>query len=86
MEIENHNKTFEVRKLALGKTANQRRAAYRELFRAHVEEAEINKISAAWQTGTPLGNDYFKEKVENKLKTKVGQDRRGRPSKRALTP
>ena len=72
--------------LALGRTASQRKAAYREIFKAHVEEAEVNRISAAWQTGTPLGNPYFKEKVEKKLNTKVGQDRRGRPSKRALTP
>ncbi len=71
---------------ALGRTVTQRKEAYRELFKAHVDEAEVNKIRAAWQTGTPLGNPYFKEKVEKKLKTKVGQDRRGRPSKRALTP
>jgi len=69
------------RYLALGRTANQRRETYRELFKAHVEEAEVKKINAAWQTGTPLGNPYFKEKVEKKLKTKVGQDRRGRPNK-----
>lgn len=72
--------------LALGRTVAQRKEAYRELFKAHVDEAEVNKIRAAWQTGTPLGNPYFKEKVEKKLKTKVGQDRRGRPSKMALTP
>ena len=69
------------RYLALGRTANQRRETYREIFKAHVDEAEVKKINAAWQTGTPLGNPYFKEKVEKKLKTKVGQDRRGRPNK-----
>jgi len=78
--------TLHERYLALGRTTAQRQDAYRELFRAHVDEDEMKKIRAAWQTGTPLGNDYFKEKVEKKLKTKVGQDRRGRPSKRALTP
>jgi putative transposase len=71
---------------ALGRTTAQRHDAYRALFNAHVEEAELMRIRAAWRTGTPLGNDYFKGKIERKLDTKVGQDRRGRPSKRAPTP
>ena len=72
--------------LALGRTYEQRKEEYRALFKAHVDEAELKKIRSSWQTGTPLGNDHFREKVERKLKCKVGQDRRGRPSKRALTP
>ncbi|KAF0192040.1 MAG: transposase [Gammaproteobacteria bacterium] len=72
--------------LALAKSANQRKEAYRALFKAHVDTDDIKQIRAAWQTGTPLGNEYFKEKVEARLKTKIGQARRGRPSKRALTP
>ena len=67
--------------LSLGKTADQRKEAYRALFKAHIDEDNIKQIRAAWQTGTPLGNDYFKGVVEAKLKTKVGQSRRGRPSK-----
>ncbi|MDA1107068.1 MAG: transposase [Proteobacteria bacterium] len=72
--------------LSLAKTAVQRKEAYRALFKAHVDQSEMNEIRAAWQTGTPLGNDYFKHKVEGKLKMRVGQSRRGRPAKRALTP
>ncbi len=70
---------------ALGKTKATRLAAYKSLFKAHVDEKELTDIRNAWQTGTPLGNDYFKEKIERKLQCKVGQARRGRP-KRALTP
>lgn len=66
--------------LSLGRTARQRREAYRALFKAHMDETAVKTIRAAWQTGTPLGNDYFKAKVEAKLKLKVGQARRGRPS------
>jgi putative transposase len=66
---------------ALGRTVLQRNQAYRELFKAHVDDGVLNEIRASWQTGTPLGNDHFKEKVEAKLKCKVGQARRGRPSK-----
>jgi putative transposase len=66
--------------LALGKTRKQRQAAYRALFKAPIGQKEMNKIRSAWQTGTPLGNDYFRETIEAKLKCKVGQARRGRPS------
>ena len=71
--------------VGLGKTTASRSEAYKSLFKAHIDEAELNEIRAAWQTGTPLGNDYFKEKIEKRLNSKVGQARRGRP-KRALTP
>jgi putative transposase len=70
--------------LALGRTRASRQAAYRALFKAHIDDTELNDIRAAWQTGTPLGNDYFREKIERKLGSKVGQARRGRPSKRAV--
>jgi len=43
----------------------------------------IKSIRAAWQTGTPLGNDKFKEKIERTLKQKVGYATRGRPVKRS---
>ena len=72
--------------LSLGKTQDERLECYRALFKAHVDKDEVNNIRAACQTGTPLGNDYFKEKIERKLNSKIGQARRGRPSKRALTP
>jgi putative transposase len=63
----------------LGKTQASRCEAYKALFKAHIDEGQLKDIRAAWQTGTPLGNEYFREKVERKLKTKVGQNRRGRP-------
>jgi putative transposase len=64
----------------LGKTQASRCEAYKVLFKAHVDDAQLNSIRAAWQTGTPLGNDHFRTQIERKLKTKVGQSRRGRPS------
>jgi putative transposase len=69
----------------MGGTVAQRREYCRGLFKAHIDGEELTQIRAAWQTGTPLGNDYFKAKIEAKLKTKVGQARRGRPFKRTLT-
>lgn len=71
---------------SLGGTSVERMEAYKGIFAAHVNQEEHDTIQKAYQTGTPLGNDYFRKKIENKLKCKVGQNRRGRPSKRALTP
>ena len=66
---------------SLGKTKAQRLDAYKSLFKLPIDEKQLGLIRASWQTGTPLGNDYFKQKVEAKLKCKVGQARRGRPKK-----
>ena len=66
--------------LSLGKDEISQRKAYRDLFK-HDKEDNIKSIRAAWQTGTPLGNDKFKEKIERTLKQKVGYAIRGRPAK-----
>ena len=66
---------------ALGRTKTDRQVAYKALFKAHLDKGVLDNIRSSWQTGTPLGNDYFKQKVEEKLKCKVGQARRGRPAK-----
>jgi putative transposase len=63
----------------LGRTKDLRQSAYVELFKAHVDDFDLSEIRNAWQTGTPLGNDYFRQKVESKLGCIVGQSRRGRP-------
>lgn len=63
----------------LGKSVKSSCEAYKALFKAHLDAKDLEDIRAALQTGTPLGNDFFKEKIEKKLKTKIGQDRRGRP-------
>lgn len=66
---------------ALGRTGKQRLEAYRALFKAHIDDKDLKDIRASWQTGTPLGNDHFKKKIEAKLECKIGQTRRGRPKK-----
>lgn len=67
--------------LALGRDTEKRCDAYKESFKAHVDAKELNDIRSSLQTGTPLGNDQFKQKVEAKLGLKVGQAKRGRPFK-----
>ena len=67
--------------LQLARNVADRQLAYKALFKAHMDPEEQVNIRAAWQTGTPLGNDHFRAQVEQTLKRKVGQARRGRPSK-----
>ncbi len=64
---------------AMGRTKATRCENYKSLFKVHIDDDQLKSIRAAWQTGTPLGNDHFREKIERKLKTKIGQARRGRP-------
>ena len=67
--------------LSLGKDKYERCEAYKALFKAHVDAEDLKDIRASLQTGTPLGNEFFKEKIEARLGCKVGQSRRGRPLK-----
>ncbi len=66
---------------ALGRDSESRAEHYRSMFKSVVDDVAINDIRAAWQTGTPLGNEVFRTKIETKLGRKVGQACRGRPKK-----
>ena len=65
----------------LGDCEGTREKAYQLLFKGHLDETDLKRIREAWQTGTPLGNDWFREKVECQLECKVGFAKRGRPIK-----
>ncbi len=65
----------------LGTTPTACLDACKALFKSQLEKGMLETIRCAWQTGTPLGNDYFRQKIEAKLNCKVGQARRGRPVK-----
>ncbi len=67
--------------LALGEDDVSRGNAYKKLFKQGLHADTLVDIRSAWQTGTPLGDDRFKQKIEKKLKLKVGYARRGRPKK-----
>ncbi|MEZ5617335.1 MAG: transposase [Rhodocyclaceae bacterium] len=64
--------------LALGRDEEARRAAYRALFRAQLEETAFDDIRKAVQQGLPLGNDRFREQVEAVLGRRMTLGRRGR--------
>jgi putative transposase len=65
----------------LGSRMEERLAVYKSLFKSHINLNVIADIRKSCQTGTPLGNDRFRVKIEQQLNCKVGHARRGRPSK-----
>ena len=69
--------------LGLGADEESRRTGYRALFDGYFESGNLEEIRACLQTGTPLGNDRFREEVEAMLQVKVGQSKRGRPKKKS---
>jgi len=66
---------------ALGNTDEERRLAYTALFRRPLKASDIANFDNSCQTGTPLGNREFIEKLEHQLQRKVGYARQGRPAK-----
>ena len=70
--------------LGLGLTPAERCAHYRQLFRAHVEEALLDEIRAATNGNYALGNARFQAKVEAKLGQRAVRGVAGRPRAAAL--
>ena len=69
---------------ALGKTGAERQAAYRALFKAHIEHDALNAIRRAVNHDVPLGDTRFKEEVETMLGRRIQDNKRGRPRKENL--
>jgi len=67
--------------LRLGHTPLQRCAAYRELFRHHISGVDLHLFRRAAHYCQPIGDDRFRRQIEDKYGIKVGQMKRGRPSK-----
>jgi putative transposase len=67
--------------LALGHNQERRKEAYKKLFQAELSDELLDVYRASVQSGTPLGGDMFLSKIEQRLKVRVGQIKRGRPKK-----
>jgi putative transposase len=65
--------------LTLGKTPDERQVAYRGLFESAIHPDELDLIRASLHSGTPLGNDRFKQQIESVVGGTVGFSKRGRP-------
>ena len=56
--------------MALGSSDYERQFTYRELFRNALDPEQLHDIRATAQTGTPLGNDRFRQEIETALNRK----------------
>ena len=65
--------------LSLGKTPEMRQKVYQALFEKPSLADELDLIRASLHSGTPLGNDGFKKKIESVIGSSVGFSKRGRP-------
>ncbi len=66
----------------LGNKKDERQAAYRALFKAHLEDEIINDIQQATNGNFALGNDKFKQDIEQALKRRARPANPGRPGSR----
>jgi putative transposase len=67
----------------LGPTPAQRGSAYRELFKVLLSEEEVHLLRKAAHYCQPVGNDRFRQQIEQKYGIRLGQMARGRPRKRS---
>ena len=61
----------------LGASAEERTAAYRNLFVAHLDPETVEQVRRASHTGMALGSDRFKEEIEKMSGRRVRPLRRG---------
>ncbi|MDO8811264.1 MAG: transposase [Gallionella sp.] len=57
--------------LHLGKTAEARQAAYRQLFKHHIPEGSVDDIRDATNKAWVLGNDRFKQRIQGQIERRV---------------
>lgn len=63
----------------LGPDDEERRAAYRALFRTELDAEAVDDIHKALQLGMPLGSECFAEAICTRLGIRHNSGRRGRP-------
>ena len=61
----------------LGKTDEERQAAYRQLFKSHIPESGLDEIRDATNKAWPLGNDRFKQRIQKQLERRVEPNAKG---------
>jgi putative transposase len=67
--------------LRLGRSGEERRHHYRELFKAHMDPERINEIRRATNGNYALGNERFKTEIEQALRRRATPGRSGRPAR-----
>lgn len=67
----------------LGTTPDERELAYRELFKTHLSEEDLHRVHRAAHYCQPIGDDRFRQQIEQRYGIKLGKMDRGRPRKEA---
>lgn len=65
--------------LALGPTVQQRKQAYRELFRSYLAPAEVQAVREALNQELVLGREGFKDRIEVMIGRQTRPGKSGRP-------
>jgi len=68
--------------LRLGRTDDERRGAYRALFKARLDSKRVEQIRHATNGNYALGNERFKVEIEQALKRRVAPAKGGRPARK----
>jgi putative transposase len=68
--------------IGLGASTDLRQKAYQELFVCDFDSDVLELLRQSLQSGTPLGNDQFKARIEAAIGKKIGSISRGRPRKK----
>lgn len=63
--------------LRLRETEEARHVSYRDLFKQHIPEQNINDIRGATNKSWVLGNDRFKQRIQDQLNRLVESKARG---------
>jgi putative transposase len=71
--------------LKLGNCVEVRCHAYRELFKYQLSDEDVHLIERASQNCQPVGDDRFRERIEQQYGIKIGQAARRRPRKKRIT-
>ena len=69
---------------ALGADPEARRQAYRDLFRAQMDDEVLNEIREASQAGSLLSGERFRKDIERAQNVRLTRLPRGRPRKRRV--
>lgn len=69
--------------MRLGLSADERQAEYRQLYKHHISETNINDIREATNKAWVLGSDRFKHRIQKKLDRQVGPTAKGGDRKSA---
>ena len=71
--------------LDLGTDPSVRRSCYRQLFARHLSKDLVHEIRNSLDFSMPLGNDRFRQQIEQALGRSIGHAKRGRPLARIAT-